>query len=139
MNISGKISKEHRSAIKFFADKLISKQMQQHVSVKVVFTKYQQFFGETEIIGHNAKDEPREFALIIKSDIDNIEKLKTLSHEMVHVKQYLYKQLNEEMTLWEGKPTRLCKIPYDSQPWEKEAWSLGDKLFEEYYEYTKSI
>ena len=140
MNISGKLSKQQRLAIKFFADKLISKQMQQHVSVKIIFSKNLQFFGETEVIGHNAKDEPREFALIIKSDIDNIEKVKTLSHEMVHLKQYLYNELNEEMTLWKGQ--KISEDDYENyfdRPWEKEAETLGDKLFEEYYEYTNTI
>ena len=113
--------------------------MQQHVSIKVVFTKHQQFFGETEIIGYNSKDEPRGFELIIKSDIDNIEKLKTLSHEMVHVKQYLYKQLNEQMNRWNNQVVHEDDWEYHERPWEVEAETLGDKLFEEYYEYTKSI
>jgi len=139
MKITGKLNSKLKSATQFFADKLISKQMQRHVSVRVSLKNYSNFFGETEIIDYNESDKPRHFVIRVRNKLSEKEKLRTIAHEMVHVKQFLYNELNEEMSLWKGKPTRLYKVPYDSQPWEKEAWSLGDKLFEEYYEYTKSI
>lgn len=118
----------------FFADKLISKQMQNHLVVKVVFTKNQSFLGETEIIGYNMRDEPREFALILNKNIDDDEKLKTLAHEFVHLKQYVYKELNEQMTLWHGKKVSEDDWDYHESPWEIEAETIGNKLFEEYNE-----
>ena len=135
MNIFGKLSKEQKLAIKHFANKLISKQMQKNVTIRVIFTKYQSMLGETEIMDYNAKGEPREFALILQKNIDKNETLKTLAHEMVHVKQYLYKELNEQMTFWKKKKVSEEQYAnYCDRPWEKEAYKVGDKLFEEYYE-----
>ena len=93
-------------------------------------------FGETEIMDYNSKGEPREFALIIQKDLSEEETLKTIAHELVHVKQYLYKELNEQMTLWKGRKVseEQYKNYYD-RPWEKEADKLGDKLYGEYYEH----
>jgi hypothetical protein len=138
MNLKGKLSKHQRSATQYFADKLISKQMQRNITIRVIFTKYQSMFGETEILEYNNKGEPREFALIIQKNISNEEILKTIAHELVHVKQYLYKELNEQMTLWKGRKVSEDQYAsYYDYPWEKEAYKLGDKLFEEYYDYIE--
>lgn len=138
MNILGKLSKDQKSAIKYFADNLISKQMQRNLTIRIIFTKYQSMLGETEIMDYNGKGEPREFALIIQKDIDRDEALKTIAHELVHVKQYLYKELNEQMTLWRGRKVSEEQFEdYYDRPWEKEAHELGDKLFEDYHDYIK--
>lgn len=137
MTISGKLNSNQRSAIQYFADKLISKQMQRHISIRVYLTRYAANFGETHIVGYNEKDQPREFTLEIRSKLCEKEKLRTIAHEIVHVKQYLYKELNEQMTLWKGQKVDSDAIPYFKQPWEIEAHELGDKLYEEYMETVK--
>jgi hypothetical protein len=138
MNLKGKLSKHQRSATQYFADKLISKQMQRNITIRVIFTKYQSMFGETEILDYNSRGEPREFALIIQKNISNEEILKTIAHELVHVKQYLYKELNEQMTLWKNKKVSEEQYAsYYDRPWEKEAYKVGDKLFEEYYDHIE--
>jgi hypothetical protein len=50
----------------------------------------------------------------------------------VHIYQYAYGELNEEMSLWKGKKVDQSKIDYFEQPWEKEAAEVGEFLYESY-------
>ena len=77
---------------------------------------------------------PRYLVMIIDSKLDYERLLVTLSHEMVHVKQYAKGQVTASRSCktqyWMGKKVR--KDYYD-QPWEIEAYSkernLANKMF----------
>lgn len=135
MKITGKLSEQQKSAIQFFADKLLSKQMQRYVSVHVLLVRKFEFLGLTHPWDYNSKDAPREFTLEIRKDQSEEEFLVTLAHEMVHVKQYAYKELNEEMTKWKGQMVCPRSIPYDDQPWEIEAETRAKELYNEYEQF----
>lgn len=81
---------------------------------------------------YNAKGLPRYFTVEVKRDLSEKEKLRSIAHELVHIRQYATGQLNEEMTLWEGQSVNPDVIPYLEQPWEIEAYALGDKLYGDY-------
>lgn len=132
MMIKGKLNGNQRAAMQFFADNLLSKQLQRYILVHVVLTKHIENFGEIEVTDYNSKDVPRCFKLYVKKDIGDDEILKTLAHEMVHVKQYCKRELNEEMTKWQGKPYDIRNVDYFDRPWEIEAHTLGDNLVEQY-------
>jgi hypothetical protein len=55
-------------------------------------------------------------------------------HEMVHVKQYVKRELVEKegKQLWKGR--NCTDVEYMEQPWEKEAYRLQDKLAMEIWE-----
>ena len=55
------------------------------------------------------------------------ELVKTLCHEMVHMKQYLRKELSMDGMVWKGKD--FSEIPYNDQPCEIEAYDLQEKLY----------
>lgn len=135
MKITGKISKKHKTAIKFFADNLLSKQMQRYVFVHILFVKNFEFLGLTHAWGYNSKDAPREFTIEIYKEQNEEELLMTLAHEMIHVKQYAYKELNEEMTKWKGKMVCSRSISYDDHPWEIEAETRAKELCNEYEQF----
>lgn len=64
----------------------------------------------------------------------------TLAHELTHVKQYIRKELNGEMTRWLGQevpygPRGGIKIKYKEQPWEKEAFEMEEFLTELLWEH----
>ena len=67
-------------------------------------------------------------------DIDS-EILKTLAHEMVHIKQFAKGQLKRigRQTFWMGKRYVRSKVNYYDHPWEHDAWSkekfLSAKIF----------
>jgi len=132
MIINGRLSKQQRLAIQFFADKLLTKQLQPYIMVDIAFTQKIDFAGEVEVTDYNMRGVPRCFKFYINKTIGEEEIIRTIAHEMVHVKQYCKKELNEEMNRWMGKKVDPDQILYHSRPWEIEAHETGDKLYEEF-------
>jgi hypothetical protein len=136
MKITGKINSNIKLAIKYFADNLISTQLQRHISIRITLVSNTDNYGEVEITDYNSRNQPRDFTLYIDKTLPEKEKIRTIAHELVHVKQYLYNELNEQMTLWCGRKVSEDDFEnYFDRPWEKEAFELGDKL---YGNFTKS-
>jgi len=59
----------------------------------------------------------------------------TIAHELTHVRQYVRGELNGEMSKWKGQkvpygPRGGLKIKYRQQPWEQEAFEMGEFLTE---------
>jgi hypothetical protein len=78
--------------------------------------------GKIVIDGEFRQQTPREIAA-------------TLAHELTHVRQYVRKELNGEMTKWKGQtipygPRGGLKIKYRQQPWEQEAFQMEEYLTE---------
>ena len=73
------------------------------------------------------------FDIAINNTQSKTQLIKTICHEMVHVKQGIkneltYKNNNKYCRLWKG-------IEYTNEcPWEVEAYQLEDKLFNAYME-----
>ncbi len=57
--------------------------------------------------------------------------MQTLAHEMVHAKQYLRGELDGWTNSWKGRKPRNYK--YENAPWEKEAYKLEMKLYENFW------
>ena len=133
MLIKGNLSKSRMAALVFFADELLTKQMQRHIILTISLKRKMPHLGLTSVEDYNATGKPREFLIDIKSTQSEAEIIRTLAHELVHVKQYVYDELNEEGTRWCGKPMPR-DLDYFEQPWEIEAHDVGDILFEEYTE-----
>jgi hypothetical protein len=132
MIINGRLSKQQRLAIQFFADKLLTKQIQPYIMVEVAFTQKFDIAGEIEITDYNMRGIPRCFKFHINRKIGSEEILRTIAHEMVHVKQYCKRELNEEMNRWMNEKVDTDEIPYHDRPWEIEAHQVGDNLYEEF-------
>ena len=133
MVLKGKLSKSRMAALVFFADELLTKQIQRHIILTVKLSRKLPHLGLTSVEDYNVSGKPREFIIDIKSTQTEDEIIRTLAHEMVHVKQYVYGELDEEGMKWCGK--RLTRdLPYHEQPWEIEAHDVGDILFVDYME-----
>ena len=132
MILTKKLSSKQVDAMTYFANRLLSPQMQRNVGVRVVIRRTMPVLGITIIDDYNESGLPRRFTIEMDGKQDNEEKLRTLAHEMVHIKQYCKKELNEEMTKWKGQSVDSDNMDYDDQPWEIEAHTLGDKLYEEF-------
>ena len=130
MYIEGRLTNLQKKAIHYFANKLFSYQLKRNLSVRVIIRrKPMEFYGLAEVISYNTSGRAREFNIEINGTISSEDKIRTLAHEMVHIKQYAYDELNGEMTMWRGKKVDADKIPYAQQPWEIEAWTKGDRLY----------
>jgi hypothetical protein len=65
--------------------------------------------------------------------IDKMDKLKTintLSHELIHLKQYETNRLivNDKVVIWKGEKIDLMNVPYSERPWEIEAFEKETDL-----------
>lgn len=109
--------------------------MSRHVYITMKYVKSDDYWGLTIIDDYNTKNKPRHFIIEVNRNINESEKLLTIAHEMVHIKQYVKGELNEHMSYWRGREIKK-ELPYMEQPWEKEAFRLGDKLYGEYHGYV---
>ena len=132
MLIKGNIPKKHLSAINYYADALFSHQKRQHLELHIHYChKKTEEYGTIGVLDYNSRNKPISFDIVIYRD-DEVEMLKTLAHEMVHVKQYALGELNDEMTHWRGQEMDSDSIPYDEQEWEIEAETVGLILYQEF-------
>ena len=130
MIINGKIPKEHLLAINHFAELLFTPQRFYQLEISVKYKKLD-VFGLVYIDNYNLKGKPDSFVIEINRYLNKEDKLKTLAHELVHVKQYSLGYLNESMTKWHGKKVSE-NTKYENKPWEIEAELFGLNLYESF-------
>ena len=121
--------REIKEAASFFCDHLM-KRLSKNILVKVRLKK--NFFKNTKCFGmatwtdidvknHNH----REFEVDIEADLGHIYLLRTLAHELVHVKQYARKELVDMCSgnyqMWNRVMYNENIVGYKNLPWEKEA------------------
>lgn len=130
-----------RNAIEFYANRLMAPQLVRNLNI---YLKYKHeldsgTIGQCEILTDSLN--PRHFKITINpmtnTKKNRVEIFHTLAHEMVHIKQYAYKQLkymsrSVEKTKWQGRYVNEDKVKYEKLPWEKEAFATEGILFLEY-------
>jgi fructose-1,6-bisphosphatase/sedoheptulose 1,7-bisphosphatase-like protein len=94
-------------------------------------------FGYTQVEDVNSKKQPRHFLIVLKKG-NREQLLQTLAHEMVHVKQWVNGEVDEEQTHWKGKKVKASK-DQDVFPWEKEARALEKSLYQAFIESENSL
>jgi hypothetical protein len=132
MIITGKVNKNLREAIEFFASNLFTPQMKRHIEIRVRKRDLGTWHGFVSIEDYNVLNQPRSFVIELHKGDNEAEQLKTLAHEFVHVRQYARNELNDEMNTWKGRYVDSDAIDYNDQPWEIEANKLGNELYELY-------
>lgn len=78
---------------------------------------------------------PREFVIDVSLDQSFADFIKTVIHEMIHVKQYALGQMKERYKsghkiLWKDKD--YTTTSYSKCPWEREAYRKQETLYEKY-------
>ena len=69
---------------------------------------------------------PLDYSIEIEDDLTEQEKLQTLAHEFVHVKQYLMGELSMDHKYWRG--SKIKNLEYREEPWEIEAHNREQEL-----------
>ena len=88
MYIEGKITNLQKKAINYFADKLFSHQLKRNISIRIIIRrKPVEFYGLAEVVSFNTSGRAREFNIEINGSLSIEDKISTLAHEMVHIKQ----------------------------------------------------
>lgn len=135
IHVRGKSTKlssvEAAYAARFYLNKLISPKKLNSLSICIIL----QPFKNKNTIG---------FVERIGKDLYNVEinnrygkeyQLKSLAHELVHVKQYVYKELGDvslSQFKWKGKTIDYNSLSYFEYPHEIEAFGLEHSLYSMY-------
>ena len=115
-----------RAAI-FYAKELFKPRALENLVVKIKFNEKLDAYGYASATEFSSSNKPRQFEIELHPGIGAYDILKTLAHEMVHVKQYIAGDVNMKLTRWKG--TRVDDVDYWEQPWEIEAHGIEVGLF----------
>ena len=130
------------NAVEFYGEVLLGKRMAKGVHVFVKLTKNlkkkEQAYGYCHIID-DSLSRPREFNIELDASMRHpfSQILTWLAHEMVHLKQFVRKELwdyESGRVQWKSRAYSK-KVHYDDQPWEKEAYRLESELYEMFEEW----
>ena len=124
-----------KRAANFYADNLFRPRTIDNLVLKIKFNKKLDAYGYASITEFSPRNKPRQFEIELHPGIGATEILKTLSHEMVHIKQYIYGDVNLRMTRWKG--SRIDEPDYWVQPWEVEAYGLQPGLWNKFAKQEK--
>ena len=131
------------NAALFYGEELLGKRMAKNIYLDIKLTKDMKKKEGAYVYCHIVDDslsKPREFRIELDTSMrhsfENI--LIWLAHEMVHLKQFVRKELwDYETGRVQWKSRTYGKVHYDDQPWEVEAYRLEgilyDQFAEEYY------
>ena len=119
-----------KKAVNYYSSQLISDvRIRRNIELLIKFSDKYDDIGTCCVEDYNTNNKARSFIIELKSDVGASEILRTLAHEMVHMKQYVNGELDAAMTVWRGNKIDSDKIDYYSQPWEMEAFAKEVGLF----------
>ena len=130
------------NAVEFYGEVLLGKRMAKNVYVSVKLTKNlkkkEKAYGFCHIID-DSLSRPREFNIELDASMRHpfSQILTWLAHEMVHLKQFVRKELwdyESGRVQWKSRAYSK-KVHYEDQPWEKEAYRLEGELYEMFEEW----
>jgi hypothetical protein len=117
-------------AVAFYSKELIPDgRLRNRCKVKIRFTNKIDEYGFASVEGFNSRNEPREFLVEVHPGIGVRAILETLAHEMVHVKQYIRGETNDQLSVWRGRRINSDKVDYWEHPWEIDAFGREAGLF----------
>jgi hypothetical protein len=75
------------------------------------------------------------YYLFINHNNSREELIRIISHEIIHIQQYHSKRLIYEngSVMWEGAEYDLNSISYENRPWENEAFSGQNEIYQKIY------
>lgn len=125
-------------ALEYYASELIKdKRTRNSVTIYVTFIDDHKYLATASIRKYNSRKKPREFDIELYRHLGSRRIFECLAHEMVHVKQYIFEELNESMTIWKGKKIDAESIDYYHHPWELEALAYERGLWATFVEKYK--
>lgn len=125
------LQQEVTDAVCFFTDQLLSTRLSKHLVIELELKSYLKDHGDCEIIEYNSQRKPRSFKIRLRKKKSYKSLIKTLAHELVHVKQFALGEISELHDRWrDGVDHR--DTDYFDLPWEIEARMLEHILFDKY-------
>lgn len=112
------------------------------ISYQLDIERNRQLDNEGECTDEDGFRNPRWFTITLRGKRGDDPLIRTLAHEMVHVKQYIRNQLGKDMTVTKGHGFKLAtkwegeywvpsknEDPYFDSPWEIEAYGREIGMF----------
>jgi len=128
-----------RNLIKHQANWLIRELIgvRMHLKIDIIFLDSDEYYGVCERKFEDDFIRPRSFTISIANNSNLRRILRTLAHEIVHVKQYARNELydyQKHLTLsrWHNSIVDVDKVIYRKHPWELEAFSMETSLVNKY-------
>lgn len=134
------------AAIDFFVQKQIPR-LANSLSVRVVGSKdlpeSEGALGLCDFLDPENRY-PRDFEISIFTGLSEDLFVKTILHEMVHVKQWARREMydlkgHRLMRKWKDKKISVEETPYEEHPWEIEAYQLEEELYKEFVQQTELL
>lgn len=130
-----KLRKELETAAMFFGLQLLSFYLLKNITLKIKLKTKNEDMGSCLILSENLSGSPREFEIILKKYVNTDKMISTLAHEMVHLKQFAKKELDDGLSKWKGCNVDSDNMNYHDLPWEVEATCLEEILMVYYNKY----
>ena len=124
-----------KRAALFYAEQLLKPKTLENFDLKIRFNSKIDAYGYASVTEFSPRNKPRQFEVELHPGIGAYDILRTLAHEMVHVKQYIAGDVNIALTRWRG--TRVDDVDYWDQPWEIEAHGIEVGLFTKFVKHEK--
>lgn len=132
-----KTQKLAKNVARFCADMLMSKRLSDSLYIRIEFHKKlddnNEYDGDCYYEDEDIATRPKEYIIRVNDNLRLSKKLRTICHEMVHVKQYA---TGEMKNMW--RPARFTKfqgmlypdeLDYWDSPWEIEAFGREPGLY----------
>lgn len=136
--IRGKDRKVVREAINFFmSDQLPGRKGEStHLEVRFISLP-KSVHGVCSVHDEETNSyAPRMFSIDVSGKLSLKKTVETIAHEMVHLRQFRNKELRyrQNYTSFNGKAYS-HDLPYEKEPWEKEAYKLESVLSDAFWAY----
>ena len=92
-----------RAALFYSKELVPNSRIRNNCSVEIKFDENIKEYGFASVEEYNTRKQPRKFLIEIHPHIGSRRILETLAHEMVHVKQYIQDETNDQLSKWRGK------------------------------------
>jgi len=124
-----------RGAALWMLNDLVGQRLGQRLTVRVKLIrdlyKDEDIMGDCEWIDDNRR--PKEFLVRLYAGPNRKRTLKTLAHELIHVKQFAKRELydhviNPDLSTWKGQRINSSEVDYSLHPWEQEAYAMEISL-----------
>lgn len=129
-----------RKMTHFCAKKLLVSNLNKKIKVTINFVKdLEKDLGILGDVGSDGEKTPRNFDIRIDKDLPKNYLLKTIAHEITHVKQLAIGELrdiDDSKVRWQNKIYKTDKIDRWDQPWEIEAHGREIGLYAQWYDKT---
>ncbi len=128
---SEQLQQEVCDAVNFFSDQLFSTKLSKHLVIELELKSHFKDHGDCEVLEYNSQRKPRSFKIRLRKKKSYKSLIKTLAHELVHVKQFALGEMSEFHDRWRDGVDHKETDYYDL-PWEIEARMMEHVLYDKY-------